>query len=80
MNLIISQIDKANHFIAGTIICSLFMLFIPILYAFLITSCIGIIKEIFDLILGIGTFDIKDILFTIAGTLPLLISHITLHI
>lgn len=80
MNLIISQIDKANHFIAGTIICSLFMLFIPILYAFLITSSIGILKEIFDIISGMGTFDIKDILFTIAGSTPVLISHITLNI
>jgi hypothetical protein len=72
----ISEIDKANHFIAGTIICSLAILFVSALQAFLIVTIIGAIKEAYDLFSETGTPDYKDLLFTIAGAIPVLISHL----
>ena len=76
MNNFLIPVDKANHFIAGAIICGIAILFIPVLYAFLITALVGATKEIYDLVSKKGTPDIKDFLFTIAGAIPVLISHL----
>ena len=69
-------LDKANHFIAGAIVSGIAILFLPVLYAFLITIIVGATKEAYDLFSKTGTPDINDLLFTIAGSIPVLISHL----
>jgi hypothetical protein len=69
-------VDKANHFVAGAIASGIAILFVPVLYAFLIAVIVGAAKELYDLFSDNGTPDINDLLFTIAGSIPVLISHI----
>jgi len=69
-------VDKANHFIVGTVVCSLAILFMPALQAFLCAVIVGATKEAYDLFSETGTPDYKDLLFTIAGSIPVLISHL----
>lgn len=76
MDKFLIPVDKANHFIAGAIASGIAILFVPVLYAFLITAIIGATKELYDLFSETGTPDLNDLLFTIAGSIPVLISHL----
>jgi hypothetical protein len=69
-------VDKANHFIAGTIICCIAIVFMIPIYALILTAVIGVFKEMYDALTNKGTPDIFDILFTIAGAIPVFLTHI----
>lgn len=69
-------VDKANHFIAGTIIYCLAILFLSPIAALIPVILIGGIKEMCDCWSGKGTPDLKDTLFTIAGAIPVLITYL----
>jgi len=71
-------IDKQYHFIAGFIIY-LFSLFIFTTWVALIpVVAIGTAKEVYDYISKKGTPDINDLLYTIYGSIPLLIIKLLL--
>jgi hypothetical protein len=74
--LIIPEIDKANHFIAGTIIYSLASLFLTPMIALVPVAIIGAAKEMYDKYSKKGTPDIIDFLYTVAGALPVLLTTI----
>lgn len=62
--------DGLLHIICSSIISSLLCLFIPIITSALITVIIGIAKEIiWDKLLKKGTFDKKDIISDLIGTI-----------
>ena len=70
--------DKQYHFIAGFIIY-LFSLFIFTTWVALIpVIAIGTAKEVYDYISKKGTPDINDLLYTIYGSIPLLIIKLLL--
>ena len=71
--LLVKQIDKANHFIVGNIIFCAATLFLNPLLSLLIVILVGVGKEVRDY-LTYKVFDIKDLLYTIAGALPVLIT------
>ena len=48
---------------------------IPI-YALILTAVVGVFKEMYDALTDKGTPDIFDILFTIAGAIPVFLTHI----
>jgi hypothetical protein len=74
--LIIPEIDKANHFIAGTIIYCLASLFLSPVAALIPVIIIGAAKEVYDKYSKKGTPDIIDFLYTVAGALPVLLTNI----
>ena len=76
MKLPIIPLDKANHFIYGAVISGLAILVMPTMYAFMLTALAGVGKEIYDLYSKKGTPDVNDFLYTIAGSAPVLISHL----
>ena len=76
MKPFIPELDKANHFVAGTVICGLAMLIISPLTALILTAIAGAAKEGYDLVSEKGNPDLKDFLYTVAGALPVLISHL----
>lgn len=63
--LIFKQIDKANHFIVGTILYCFLTIFLGPILSFIMISIIATFKELFD-----ERFDVIDLLYTIAGALP----------
>jgi hypothetical protein len=70
--------DKQYHFIGGFIIY-LFSLFIFTTWVALIpVVAIGTAKEVYDYISKNGTPDINDLLYTIYGSIPLLIIKLLL--
>jgi hypothetical protein len=73
--LLVKQIDKANHFIVGTLVFCAATLFLNPLLSLLLVTLIGVGKEVRDY-LTYKVFDIKDLLYTIAGALPVLITTI----
>lgn len=73
MNKFLIPVDKANHFIAGTLIYVLSaIIFSPIL-AMIPVIIAGLGKEMYDYITKKGTPDVIDFLYTVLGALPPLI-------
>lgn len=66
-------VDKANHFIVGTIIYVLASFILSPIFAIIPVVIVGLAKEIYDYITKTGTPDMIDLLFTILGALPPLI-------
>jgi hypothetical protein len=71
--MIIREVDKANHFIAGYVIYFAFTLFTQWYWAFLMVAIIGALKEVWDSRHEWKSFDTKDFLYTLAGGIPSLI-------
>ena len=61
--------DKILHFLVGIIICGVLQKFIPIWWAFSITSIIGILKEVWDSKQPNHTADVVDAVVTSLGAL-----------
>ncbi len=76
MNKFLIPIDKANHFIAGTIIYCAAALFLPPAIALIPVMITAAGKEIYDAVSKKGTPDIIDYLFTIAGAIPPLVINL----
>jgi hypothetical protein len=72
----IIAVDKANHFIAGTVIYCLSLFLLSTLAALIPVIVIGIAKEVYDEKKRKGRGDIWDFLYTVAGALPVLITHL----
>lgn len=68
MKLLIKKIDKANHFIAGTLLFCFFETFLVPIVSLLMVYFIGFIKEYFD-----DKPDMIDALYTLFGALPVFI-------
>lgn len=73
MNNYLIPVDKANHFIAGTLIYVLSAMLFSSLSAMIPVIIAGIGKEIYDIIIKKSTPDIVDFLYTVLGALPSLI-------
>jgi len=69
-------IDKANHFIAGTIIYCLALFILSPIAALSPVILAGGAKEVYDFYSGKGTPDFNDFMFTIMGAIPVLITHL----
>lgn len=65
--------DKQYHFIAGLLIYLLSQFFFTIWFALIPVIAIGTAKEVYDYISKKGTPEINDLLFTIYGSIPILI-------
>ena len=76
MNKYIIPVDKANHFIAGTITYCIAALIIPPAAAIIPVIAVAAGKEMYDAIYKKGTPDIIDYLFTIAGAIPPLVINL----
>jgi hypothetical protein len=76
MNNYLIPVDKANHFIAGTLIYVLSAIIFSPFIAIIPVIVIGLGKEVYDYITKKGTPDVIDFLFTILGALPPLILNI----
>ena len=72
----IIAVDKANHFIAGTVIYCLSLFILSPLVALIPVIVIGAAKEVYDEKKRKGRGDIWDFLYTVAGALPVLITHL----
>ena len=66
-------IDKKYHFTAGMLIYIIASAFMSTIWALLPVVIIGTAKEVRDYISKKGTPDINDLLYTIYGSLPILI-------
>lgn len=55
------QEDKQKHMIVSFMLTVCFSLFLPIVYAVLISFLIGVSKEIYDKVSGKGKPEVKDI-------------------
>jgi hypothetical protein len=75
MNGLLLPVDKANHFIAGTIIYSVSALFFSPLISLLPVVIIGGLKETYDYYSGNGTPDVYDFLYTLIGSIPVLLIY-----
>lgn len=69
-------VDKANHFIAGTLTYCLASLFLTPMVALIPVVIIGVAKEVYDKCSKKGTPDVVDFIYTIAGALPVLLTNI----
>lgn len=76
MKKLLIPADKANHFIAGTVIYCLVSLFLTPVVALAPVVIIGATKEAYDKYSKKGTPDVIDFLYTIAGALPVLLTNI----
>ena len=76
MDKFIIPVDKANHFIAGTIIYCIASIFLTPIVALAPVVIIGAAKEVYDKYSKKGTPDIIDFLYTVAGALPVLMTQI----
>ena len=61
--------DYVIHFLAGAAIYLIGSIFLPDLLALSIVAAIGTTKELYDSHKPKNRFDVKDLLFTIAGGL-----------
>jgi hypothetical protein len=68
MKLLIKDIDKANHFIVGTILYCFFVAFLDPTSSFLMVYLVGFMKEYFD-----DKPDMMDAFYTALGALPIFI-------
>lgn len=76
MKKLLIPVDKANHFIAGALIYCIASLFLTPIVALAPVTIIGAAKEVYDKYSKKGTPDIIDFLYTVAGALPVLLTHI----
>ncbi len=77
MEKILIPLDKANHFIYGFLLFFISNLFLNEIYSFSIVLIIALLKEIVhDKLLGRGTPDYKDVLFTIIPAVLFLLKQI----
>lgn len=76
MKKFLIPVDKANHFIAGTVLYCLAALILPPGLALVPVMAAAAGKEIYDAISKKGTPDIADYLFTIAGAIPPLVINL----
>ena len=76
MTKLIIAADKANHFIAGTVIYCLSLFILSPLVALIPVIIIGAAKEVYDEKKRKGGADIMDFLYTVAGAIPVLITHL----
>lgn len=76
MNNYLIPVDKANHFIAGTIIYCLALFLLSPAIAIIPVMIAGAGKEFYDYYSGKGTPDVLDFLYTILGAIPVFITHI----
>jgi hypothetical protein len=68
MKLLIKEIDKANHFIVGTLLFCFFEIFLVPEVSLFMVYFIGFMKEYFD-----DKPDMVDALYTVFGALPIFI-------
>jgi len=68
-------IDKANHFIYGSIIYTLSNLILTPLLSLIIVLILGGLKELYDYYTKTGTPDYKDFLWTVFGGLVIFINN-----
>jgi hypothetical protein len=68
MKLLIKEIDKANHFIAGTLLFCFFAAFIDVVFSLFMVYTVAFFKEYFD-----DKPDMMDALYTALGALPVFI-------
>jgi len=73
MKKLLIPVDKANHFIAGTVIYCTSALFLTPALALIPVMVIAAGKEVYDGLSKKGTADVIDYLFTIAGAIPPLV-------
>ena len=76
MKKLLIPVDKANHFIAGTLIYCIASLFLTPIVALAPVVIIGASKEVYDKYSKKGTPDVIDFLYTVAGALPVLLTTI----
>lgn len=76
MKKLLIPVDKANHFIAGTVTYCLASLLLTPIVALAPVAIIGAAKEAYDKYTKKGTPDVVDFIYTIAGALPVLITNI----
>ena len=76
MNKFLIPVDKANHFIAGTLVYCIAALFTSPALALLPVIAVAAGKEIYDALSKKGTPDVIDCLFTIAGAIPPLVINL----
>jgi VanZ family protein len=72
------ELDKANHFIYGSIIYALSLLIFPIIPSLIIVAVIAALKELHDNYVPGATADIMDWIWTMAGCLPILLIQLTI--
>jgi hypothetical protein len=77
MNRFLIPLDKANHFIYGTLVYFLSSFFLTPLLSLIPVIIIGALKEIYDYYSKTGTPDIVDFLYTIFGAIPVFIIDLT---
>ena len=75
MNNYLIPVDKANHFIAGTVIYCLALFLLSPAMAIIPVIVAGAAKELYDYYIGKGTPDVIDFLYTVLGAIPVLITH-----
>jgi hypothetical protein len=68
MKLLIKEIDKANHFVVGTLLFCFFALFIDPVFSYFMVYLIAFFKEYFD-----DQPDMIDTLYTVLGALPVFV-------
>ncbi len=73
MNRFLIPVDKANHFIAGTLVYFLSSFFLTPLLSLIPVIIVGASKEIYDYYSKTGTPDIIDFLYTLVGAIPVFI-------
>ena len=71
--------DKANHFIYGCILYFLVSTYLTPIQAMGVVTLTASIKELYDYKTKTGTPEIKDIIWTIMGALPLFIKQVILE-
>jgi VanZ family protein len=71
------ELDKANHFIYGSVIYALSLLIFPIIPSLLIVALIAALKEWHDHYVPGANADIMDFIWTMAGCLPILLTQLT---
>jgi hypothetical protein len=74
MKKLLIPVDKANHFIAGTLIYCVASLFLTPIVALAPVVVIGAAKEVYDKSSKKGTPDLVDFIFTVLGALPVLLT------
>ena len=71
--------DKANHFIYGCIIYFIASIYLTPIQAMGVVTLIASAKELYDYKTKIGTPEIKDVVWTIMGALPIFIKQVILE-
>jgi len=70
INSFLIPVDKANHFIVGTVAYVLFSIIFSPIIAIILVTLIGLGKEVYDHKSKTGNADPIDLLFTVLGAIP----------